>query len=81
VARPSMSWPASCRPPRRWAAADRQATYQRVGKRDSDLIEVMRPIRILQWRTRCSTKAESLPTPDCLHDLVDALAQHTIPRG
>jgi hypothetical protein len=59
----STSWPASCRPPRRWAAADRQATYRRVGKRDSDLVEVMRPTRILQWRARCSGKAEGLPTP------------------
>jgi len=60
---PSTSWPASCRPPRRWAAADRQATYRRVGKRYSDLVEVMRPISILQWRARCSAKAEGRPTP------------------
>jgi hypothetical protein len=78
---PLSSWPASCRPPRQWAAADRQATYRRVGKRYSDLVGVMRPIRIVQWRARCSAKAEGLPTPDCLHDFVDALAQHTIPSG
>ena len=60
---PLTSWPASCRPPRRWAAADRQATYRRVGKRYSDLVGVMRPIRIVQWWARCSAKAEGLPTP------------------
>ena len=63
VSRPVDVWPAWCRPPRRWAAADRQATYRRVGKRYSDLVEVMRPIRMLQWRARCSAKAEGLPTP------------------
>ena len=79
---PLTSWPASCRPPRRWAAADRQATYRLVGKRDSDLVAVMRPIRIVQWRARCSAKSRrSTNAPDCLHDCVDAVAQHTIPSG
>jgi hypothetical protein len=63
------------------AAAERQATYRRVGKRYSDLVEVMGRSVSCSGGLGAARKPKVYQRPDCLHDLIDALAQHTIPNG
>jgi hypothetical protein len=63
VLRPSMSWPASCRPTRRWVAADRQATVPARGRSSMATGGGHAADQAPGWPARCGATAEGLPTP------------------